>query len=263
MRAVRFDMGVDGQPGKSFSNVRVRFRVQMDDGGEPNSAKLDVWNLAEDTIATAQEDGAIIRLSAGYQVPQLLFTGNPISGGVKMERAGPDRILRIEAEDGGAEIHAAYLTKTFAPEVSLAQILDELKVTIGLPLNLVTQLPDKRFPNGITLSGDANTILDRIAAMAESTWTIRDRTIVIMPTDADSGESAVVFSATTGNLIGAPSPTDDGVELKGLLAPTLRPGKPFRVESDLVTGNYRATEVVFVGDTHGNDWYAKVKGTPL
>ncbi|MFA9271870.1 MAG: hypothetical protein ACEQSX_14160, partial [Baekduiaceae bacterium] len=66
----------------------------------------------------------------------------------------------------------------------------------------------------------------------------------------DTGETAVVFSAAAGNLIGSPTPKDGGkLEVKALLAPSIRPGKMFSVESADYSGRYVADDVEFNGDS--------------
>ncbi len=261
-RQVVVQIGTAGSEGKSFSGLKTTFRVSMSRESTPNDGVIKLYNVNADTVALAQNPDAVIRVLAGYDVPQLLFSGNPVEDGVRLVRQGVDRILTIEAQDGLRAYQDARVSISYTTETTLEELYQAVAAQLGLPEGAIRVDSSFRFTQGGVFSGYARDILDRIAASTSSGWFIRDGTLQLVGLAEDTGERAVVFSATTGNLIGSPTRTDTGVEITALLAPTLRPGKPFRVESADVNGDFVADTVEFIGDSHGGDFYVKAVGIP-
>lgn len=268
-RQVVVQLGTTTTTGKSYDELRVQFGVTMSDSSDPNTAKLEVYGLAGSTVSAMQSPDAVVRLLVGYAsqggVPRLIFQGNPIKGGVRLERRGPERVLSIEAQDGGREYTSTHVSESYKTGTNSGQLFAALASALGVPLgNVDAVVSDVSFPYGLSLQGRAADQLDRVAAISGARWQIRDGTLQVWKDGGSTGEAAVVFSSATGNLVGRPKVTDEGVEITGLLAPTLRPGKPFRVEHPDVSGDYVATAVEFKGDSGwATDFYVVAKGRPL
>lgn len=268
-RRVVVQLGTANSTGKEFRDLRVRFSVKMTDSSDPNSAKIEVYNLSASTVSAMQADDAVVRLLAGYDseggAERLLFQGNPIDGGVRLERQGVDTILTVEAQDGGREYTTSHVSESYSTGTTSSQVFSALAAQLGVPLgNVDAVVGDISFPSGLVLQGRVADQLDRVAAMSGARWQIRDGTLQVWAVGSTTGESAVVFSSETGNLIGSPTVTDEGVEVTGLLAPTLRPGKPFRVASRDVEGDYVCTSCEFKGDSGWvTDFYVVARGAPL
>jgi len=262
-RQVTVQIGKVGEAGQSWSNLRTVFDVKHTPTGTPNKAKITVYNPPEDTASLAQEKGAIVQLFAGHEVPQLIFRGNPVKKGVDEAKDTVDRILTIEAQDGGREYQAAHVNISFSTETSVAQILAEAQAQLGLVPGTIQVDDDQRLSKGFAYSGPAHVLLDRIALMNEAGWWISDGTLQIVPKDGDTGEpNVVVFSPVTGNLIGRPKRKDDDlVEVTGLIAPNIRPGRNYVVEGDYEAGAYTAKDVQFQGDSgFDNPFYVIASG---
>lgn len=263
-RQLLLDIGKPGVEGKRFRDLSIKASIDMRKGGEPNSGQIQITNANARTIALIQEEGAVVRLFAGYDVPLLLFQGDPVEGGVEVERSGADRVLKIEAQDGGRAYGETRVSVSYAASVSLGTVFDDVMAQLGLGLGSIDIDRTIVFPPGLTLSGPASEVMDRLSVMSGGDWTIRDGAVQVVKPGATTGEGAVLFSSATGNLVGAPKLQDKGnVEVKALLAPSMRPYKAFRVESELVTGNFRAAEVRFDLSTRGREFYVIVKGEPL
>lgn len=248
-RQVFLQIGKENQPGKSFSELRVGFRVQMSREAVPNKATIKAYNLHPDTIALLQELDVIVRLVVGYDVPRQIFRGSPIKSGVRVEKQGPDRIVIIEAQDGGREYQSTQLNISFATPTTLQQVFDEVALQLGLPTGTIRINRNISYPHGFSYTGPARTLLDRIADSTASDWFIRDGALYVIGSNEDSGEEAVVFSSARKNLIGSPTPKDNGMEVKALIEPSMRPGRLFQLESESYNGIYVAQDVMFVGDS--------------
>jgi len=262
---VRVGTGEDGEPG-----LDIDFVVSMNDDPEPDQLHLRIWNPSASTVAAAQAAGAVVTLSVGHLgddgdgVVRRVFVGNPVRGGVRFDRSSGsgDRLLEIEARDGGSRYSLGRLSVSFATATTAQQVFDAISADLGLPLGTVDLDGDLDFPHGVVLVGAARKVLDDLVGGMGRAWSVRDGALYVLPVGADTGEEAVVFSTADGNLLGAPVPTDEGIEVRGLLAPTLRPRKIFKVESPDVNGFYRCTDLQFVGSSYAGRFDVVAKGVP-
>lgn len=268
-RSVTVQLGTNNTTGTEHTGLRVSFVVKMSDASEPNEATIRIWNLTEQVVSTMQEDDAVIRLLVGYDseggAQHLIFEGDPISDGVKAELQGVDRILIVEAQDGGRAYTDSHIAEGFSTATSSGQLFQTIADAFGVTLgNVDGVVGDVDFPHGLSLTGQARELMDRVADLSGALWGIRDGALQVWEAGGTTGEEAVIFSAEAGNLIGSPSQTEDGVEVKALLAPTLRPGKPFRLESQSISGDYVATDVEFRGDSgFATEYYVIARGVPI
>jgi hypothetical protein len=261
-RQVVLQIGTEGAEGRQFQGLRCRFKVEMSKTSAANDAVIELYNPSGDSVALAQAPGAIVRLLVGYDVPQQVFYGNPVEGGVTLSRTGPDRILRIEAQDGGSNLQARVNT-SFDSQTSAQQIFDEIAAQLGLASGTI-RIGSMTLTQGMVLYGKAQDALDEFCRSLGLEWFVRDGALQVISLGGDTGEAAVVFSSSTKNLIGAPKKTKEGVEVTGLISPSLRPGKPFRVESAEIEGDYIAEDVTFVGDSgYETSFYVTVAGRPV
>jgi len=66
-RQVFVELGTESTgTGRRLEDLRIGFEVDMNDGSEPNSAKVEVFGVGRETVAMMQEEDALIRLHAGY-----------------------------------------------------------------------------------------------------------------------------------------------------------------------------------------------------
>ena len=262
-RQVFVQVGSPSETGKSFAGLRVSFDVKMSRASSPNSATLEIYNVNPASVALAQDSAAEVRLLVGYDVPRLIFVGNPVKNGVRLDRRGPDRVLHIEAQDGGRSYADSRVSVSFTTQTTARQVFDAVAAQMGLPQGTIRVDETLVFPKGIVLAGPARDVLDRLADSLGSDWFIRDGALQFVGTGEDTGEAAVVFSAGAGNLIGSPSPKDGGIQVRALLEPGIRPGKVFKVESEDYTGFYTAGDVQFQGDSGWDTpYYVVVQGKP-
>ena len=262
-RNVLLRLGPEGGTGREFQGFRIVFDVKMTKASSPNAATIEAYNLAAASVALAQTADAVVELFVGYDVPRLIFRGSPVRNGVRLDRRGPDRVLRIEAQDGGRAYAEGRVSVSFAAQTTITQAFTAISEQLGLPLGVVRLPAGVVFPRSLSLVGPARDVLDRLAEATGSEWYIRDGALQFLEAGGDTGEQAVVFSADAGNLVGSPAPTDDGIEVRALLAPSMRPGKVFEVQSEDYRGQYVAGDVAFRGDSGWDQpFYVTVQGTP-
>jgi hypothetical protein len=259
-RKVTVTFGQAGAQGLAISGLRVSFRVEMSQSSVPNAAKLRVWNPNPATIALL-ESGPLptVVLSAGYSdpsipgdlaIPRQIFAGDVVKDGLTVSKEGPDRIVEIEAQDGGNAYQTARINVSFATPVSMSAVVAAVAAQLALPIGLINVLPDPVLPNGGVFSGSAREVLDRIAATVGGAWWISDGVFFFAPTTTPLALPAPLFSSFAGNLIGAPMKKDrGGVQVRALLDASLRPGGTFVLQANTLSGTYVASDVIFEGDS--------------
>lgn len=263
-RRVTLQIGQPDGAGRSYSDLRINFRAKQTLDATPNSAEILLYNPSDQSLAEVQRPDAVVRLIAGYEIPRLIFVGEPIPHGVRIERRGPDRILVIEAQDGSRAYRAGRVEVSIPRATTVGEVFDTVARQMGLPIGSVRGVDRSiALPHGLTLAGAARDVLDRLAAMSGADWSITDGAIDVVPRGGDTGERAVVFSTKQGNLVGSPKRTVEGVEIVGLLEPTMRPGRAFVVDSRDVRGTFVARDVTHTGDTgYSPEFYTLIAGVP-
>ena len=261
-RQVILEFGAPGEQGRRFRDLSISFRVSMTQTATPNEAVIVARNLSADSVALLQRNDVVVRLHVGYDAPRLIFQGEPVRDGVEERYDGVDRVLELQCQDGGRVYRASRVSLSYATTTRVGQAFDDVADALGLPLGVVQIDRDIDLGPGLVLRGPAREVLDQLADASGARWSIIDGTLNVLVRGEALTETAVVFSERQGNLIGGPARKDGGVEVRGLIAPSLRPGKPFRVESAFVSGDYVATEVEFEGGLREPNFYVIARGRP-
>lgn len=263
-RVVEVELGVAGAPGRRIRDLRIAFRCKHSDTSESNTATVQVWNVAPETVALAQREGATLRVLAGYETTTVrqVFEGDILPGGVRVRRQGADRVLELEAADGLRGLQRT-VTISAVRGVTVEALLGQVLAQTGWARGVISIDTSATLPQGVTHVGPPGPVLDRITRATGGAWYVRDGALYVTPAGAPVPEEAPEFSSVAGNLVGTPQPTDDGVEVTVLLDAGMRPGRRFVVASSSINGTFVATDVAFVGD---NGWdkafYATIVGVP-
>lgn len=266
-RVVSIEFGREGQKGLRHSDLRISADVRTSKASAPNTAEIKIWNLAQSSIDRLNDTKAVVRLFAGYRESseKLLFEGTPKKGGVAISRQGPDKITTVIARDGGGAWDRGRLSISFSREVTFREVYQECVKALGIPEGNVRLPNELKFPLGIHLDGSAHSILNRLADAAKTDWWISNGYLNFFPKNSSTTSlvTAQVFSYKAGNLIGAPTPTNYGVEIKTLLCSDMRPGMPFKLESLNRNGVYIARDVQHKIDSgYDNEYYTTITGRP-
>jgi hypothetical protein len=218
-------------------------------------------------VAAPPQDGTgvTVRLEVGYgdNVGQIFFG---VLRKVSSWRAGTEWITQISGGDGEHTILTARISKTYVKGTPITSIVRELVGTLGIGPgglnNTLGALATTGFLSGgvtlqkaLTLHGDSMTALDQLLRSCGFEWSIQDGAFYAGPagTATVPGQGPLLTPAT--GLLEAPQIDKRGfITGKALLNPDLLPGKPIRIESSRVTGNFLVTKTQHSGDSTGNDW---------
>jgi hypothetical protein len=267
---------------KDGIGLRVQFEITKTIGRTPNTAAVKIMNLAPDNEGKIKGEFDEVLVNAGYKGhTALLFRGN-IRKAFGF-REGNDWITEVDAADGDRDFRRAAVNLTLAAGSSTSQLLDHVIGVMTSTTKGHVQVKERRRLRGKVISKMARDVLDDIAAENDSSWSIQDSKLVIVPADSTLPNEAIVIRADTG-MIGAPELDDKGIKVKCLLNPAIRcngkvwldnnalkekifkehdrkpgaiPRKPptkkvlARLDPD---GIYKVIRVTHKGDTRGNDW---------
>lgn len=276
LRACSLTVG-KGSAGLELGALRVVFATRKGDVETPNSAEIRVYNLSPSTANRIRREFTRVVLQAGYQDN----IGTIFDGTIRQVRTGrengTDTWLEIIAADGDAAYNFATVNTTLAAgskpadRVAVAQAAMAEK---GAGAGYTPDLGGQALPRGKVMYGMARQHMRNEAETTDTTWSIQDGKVQMLPRAGYLPGAAVVLTHETG-LVGTPEQTQDGIRVRCLLNPRLRVGgrikldnaSVLRAKTDLKAsallppsldhdGIYRILTVEFRGDTRGNDWYA-------
>jgi hypothetical protein len=288
-RIVIGDTEVDATAGVGLGSLHIAFQVERDHKRVPNNAELEVWNLARTTRDRLAKLTAVpVRIDAGYVGSEIgtIFLGDLRSA--RSRREGPDIITRVSAGDGAKQCRIARLSKTFPAGTKVGSVIEALGRALGVKAGNLGAFSGARLANGsdtltrsLTIHGAVYDELERLCRSCGLEWSVQDSELQIKEQGRPVGVAAgggPLLRADSG-LVGAPevevvqeaSKSDPDLQ-KGqtvvsgtcLLRSDLRPGLPFRVESEAFTGNLVCRTTVHAGDSHATSdgWTVAWTGIP-
>lgn len=279
---------------KKIEGLRVKFKVTKTSESNPNTAELDIYNLSETTRSLFQAKDSRVELQVGYKgIPatgiisqfgigaqgnvETVFIGNVSKAVPKNDKSfsdskkqkhrfsqsviqGVDIVTKVQLADGANRYRNARLTKGFPPNITLDQVLDELTSNLGFAKGDRQGVPERRYANGLTVSGLVRDHLNVLMKGNELEWSIQDETLQVIPKNGATSETEILLKPTTG-LVGSPQKTDKGLEFTSLLQPQLRPGRRVQIESAFVKGVFVVKKVTHDGDSHEGSFLSKCEAS--
>lgn len=268
-RRVSLNIGTtEGGEARELRDLRVSFRVIMTATSLPFEAQVELFNPSDTTVAACRRPDAQIELVAGYQTPGVIFRGEPILGGVRRARQGPDSILSLDLADRWKVTREAWFDREYAAQTNATQVVEDAIAAMGLPVGFVEVPGNLRWPRGVSFSGRASDVLDEVAESVGASWRVDGGVVVFAadqtPTVARQGPLITADSGMVGSPTLRGDVSKDAIEVRSLLLPDMRPGRPFRVQSEDISGNYIARDVMHVGDSgYDQPFYTEMIGAPL
>lgn len=276
LRACSLTVGAH-EKGLDLSALRITFKTQKGDVETPNSAEINVYNLSEDTISKIRREFTRVILQAGYQGNAGIIFDGQIRQARNWREGGVDTVLSILAADGDRAYNFATVNTSLAAGSKPAdhvQVCQQSFTAQGTGVGHVPDLPGQPLPRGKVMYGMARTYMRDTAKTTDTTWSIQDGKVQMLPLKGYLPGEAVLLTHETG-LVNTPEQSQDGIKVRCLLNPRLRVGGRIKLDNASVKraqtdlklaatrpaaldhdGLYRIIKVEFSGDTHGNDWYA-------
>lgn len=260
----------------SLEEIRIRFIIGKTIKKDLNTARVEVFNLSENTRALFETKGASIRLSAGYlgipetspldslkkKVPiDTIFVGNITK--LSHEMQGPDIITLLESGDGDNALRNAKIEKGYPPGTNFQQIVIDLSNQLGIAKGARAGLPSgKKYANGVALSGLVRDQLDAVLKGQNLDWSIQDGALQILGKNSTTTDPVFIVTRETG-MVGSPSKTKEGIEFTTLMNGVLRPGRRVKLQSKFVDGVFRLQKVSHVGDSFSGEFLTRSEAKRL
>lgn len=254
--------------------LRVAFDVSKTISGSPNKFQIRIWNLNADHRNSIGKELDEVQLEAGYVPPSgggnLSIIAKGFIRDVQHDRSGPDIITTISCGDGDKAHRKATISKTYPSGTPVTEVIE------GLHEQMKKHGVDKgewKFPDDIrtmkrpfSMCGGCVRELNNLGRGNGFYWSIQNGVMEVIPTDGHL-EGQVLISPQTG-MVGTPTITDNGVKVKCLLNPAIRPNRTVKVQSSVLEMNsqddtYRVSELEFTGDNMSGDFIASVHGESI
>lgn len=264
--------------GDKKNNLRIVFDVKKTLEKDPNTASIEIYNLAPQHRRDLQQRDMPVEIVAGYVGlnNQQLFSGT--TEVVTNNRDDISWVTRLMVGDGSEEIRRRQVgfSQTSvggrnykAGSASLRTVAKDLATDLGLSGNLETALDgikdiaDITINKGMALSGPAAKSFDIIMRRLGMTWSIQNGELrVLKPTAVIKGPDIVPNFGPNSGLVGSPEFGEDGyIRFRVLLRPELIPGQEIVLTdvAGVAPGILRCVRVSHRGDTWGQDWYSDVE----
>lgn len=280
LRACKLIVSTAGGSGLDLSGLHIKFTIKKADAQTPNTAEIRIYNVAETTVARIRGEFSRVVLQAGYDANLgVIFDGN-----IKQVRFGrengTDSYIDIAAGDGDDAYNYAVVNTTLAAGASQRDQIVAAAGSMedrGVKTGHIGDTGTAKLPRGKVMYGMARDYMRQSAEASDTSWSIQDGKLQLVPMTGVLPNQAVVLNSKTG-LVGQPEQTNDGIKVRCLLNPMLRIGgrvrinekdvalaklentskdapanKPANISAD---GFYRLLVVEHTGDTRGNDWYS-------
>ena len=247
----------------SYEGLRVDASVSRK-GGELAQAKISVYNPGRSVagLALLSNRKTRVRLLAGYgDVPALVFEGNPVKNGVRLERQGGDQILSFECKDGLVKYQDARVSIAVDGDTTYAYILNQALDALGYPRGII-DVPQGSQVGDMYFEGQAMDLVEELAESLSAEVVVTNGRIDFVARSRTTNEGPL-FSQARNNIIGQLKKTDKGVEVTSFLEPRLTIASKFGVDDTqfgLFSGFFKVRALKHSISNWGPDFYTTVTG---
>lgn len=232
-RKVSLIIGQDSGAALDLSELRFRFDVRRGDLQTPNSARIRVYNVAENTAQRIEREFSRVVLQAGYQGNYgIIFDGTLVQ--VRRGRESQtDTYLDITAADGDRAYNFAVVNQTLAGGSTAddhINVCSKEMEQYGVDRGYIAPTAGRPLPRGKVMFGMARDFLRIAAKTTSSVWSIQDGKLQMNPETAYVPGEIPKITSSTG-MVGLPEQTQNGITVKMLLNPSIKIGRLIQLEN--------------------------------
>lgn len=271
MRRYVLRCGVMGQAGFEIGNVdfaaqealHISFHVEKSDVSASNTAKVQIWNLSEDSLKVLDTRDCIVELRAGYGDGMALILVGTITS-VDTVADGADRMTELEVVDGRVELRDTNISCSFNGVVDCRQMYEQIASRMGVPAVYAPDLSFLSIPNGFSFVGSAKQALQKIAQYCGHSWSIQNGVLQVTSPNQPVSTMGYVLDSGTGLIdipkritVGEESGSREamtGWEVRYFLNGNIGINDTVYIKSREINGYFRVQKVTFEGDNLAGDW---------
>jgi len=269
-----------------LSELRFIFRIKRGDTQTPNTLRVRVYNVSEQTALRTMKEFTRVVLQAGYEGNYgIIFDGTIIQVRIGRENQ-TDTYVDITAADGDSAYNFGFVNQTLAAGATMRDVVDASMKAMekkGVTRGYMAFLTEQRLARGKVMFGLARKFMEGVARTTQSVWSIQDGKAVLWPETSYNPGDIPVISPQTG-LVGLPEQTSNGITARMLLNPSVKIGTLIQLKNEAIQlyeynpdikqqsengniemqsalndeGLYYVMLAEHWGDTRGNDWYTEV-----
>lgn len=270
-RKIEVSIGESGKTGFLYRDLRIGFKVEKSLSDKPNKATVKIYNLAINNRSQVEKTNNAVVIKAGYgQEIDNIFSGDVSKAFTEQDKT--DFITTIESGDGEIAYKTSVIEKSYSKGTDLKSVFSDLINQTGLQIGDISGVVNEKLLSGLSLSGSVRDQISILSERQNSEWSIQDGAVQIISKGTATKESAILISATTG-MIGIPKKRFEkdtsgkdkelGIEVTSLLNGKIKPGRLIRVESKLISGDFKVQKVIHEGDNYAQEYYSKIEAVPL
>lgn len=270
-RQCRVTIGPSGESGLQVDQrFRIEFRVIKTVSREANSANIAIYGLSEQTRAELLKIGtaSVLQIEAGYPDSIEVLAISDVTR-KKVRREGTEVIADIECEDGARVVLARKINLSFAAGASVDRVLSRIAEELAVGRRETGVVVSGKYLEGVSFSGPAADVLDKVTGKAGVTWSVQDGMLQILDRIDASQDRGILITPETG-LLGSPELIEDddqiterrrgvGYRIRTLLHPKARPGERLTLRSAGVDKVLRIDSLQHTGDTRGHRWETEIE----
>jgi len=153
-RTIRIRIGPSGSKGRDFLSTqsgggpRLNFKASRTSAREPNTLTAKLYNLAPESRAFIEREGASVVVDAGYGKRVSTFFAGDVARAWSARENGVDWVTNIEGGDGEFLFRDAKFSRSFAVGTSSDVIFGSIAGAFGLPLGFVSPRGEGRNQRG-------------------------------------------------------------------------------------------------------------------
>lgn len=257
--------------GLNLHDLKIAFDISKSISSTQNSASIRIWNLSEGNRNALGKELDDITLEAGYTPPGgesnvgIIFKGQMRD--VEHRREGADIITEISCGDGDKAFRSATIAKSYPAGTPVQTVIEDVQSEFqkkGLDKG-EWKLPENTgsFKRPYTVCGGCKREMDTLGRGKGFYWSAQNGVMEIVPSDGYIG-GVFIISSQSG-MVDTPTITDNGVKVKTLLNPEIRPNRRVQVISEVLEMNaqdstYRVSECTYSGDNRQGDFVVSITG---
>jgi hypothetical protein len=275
-RKVEVTVGPKDGEGFIIDGLKIAFTIEKTDSPDPNTSKIQIYNLSKETSAKATVSGNHITLKAGYEDEKVtaIFFGDVLKG--QRKKSGNDYITELEVFDGRAAVMAGYVSVSYAKDVEVATVVENLLDAIGLPYKGQENIPSgEKYSGGFCYMGMAIDGLRDVLNKYGLTYTVQNEMLYILKPGEGADNIGLKLTPETG-LLTTPEQVSDKTgegdeeaeasnkwKFTTMLFPELMPGAVCKVESSTLNAEVCIEKAVFSGDNWTGDFKIDIEGVAV
>ena len=261
LRQARVEIGVpDGR--LIVDGLRIAFEIRSDAQPDASPSNLKIYNLARDTERRI-EKGTALRLYAGYGSDDLplLHQGEIVR--VEQERTGLDRVTTLSlGASQQTSLTRSIFAKSYKGTVALIDIVSDIVSNMGLNLWHFAAIPNVRIENYV-YSGKSADALTGLLRPRGIEWYVHVEEVRFSRRGSADPTMPTYRLSEHNGLIGSPSRTDNGARAKMRLTHQIQLDQRIRIESEALTGVFKAGVVAHKGDTWEGEWVTEIEASSI